>query len=63
MEPHNVLRFCCAAKMVIASEAREPNAYRDCSNRLLCGAGGWLPWPDFSSQRKAPDHSRGDRGM
>ncbi len=32
------LRFCCAAKMVTASEAREPDVYRDCSNRLLDGA-------------------------
>ncbi len=29
------LRFCCASKMWTASEVREPNAYRDCSNRLL----------------------------
>ena len=29
------LRFCCAAKMSTASVAREPSAYRDCSNRLL----------------------------
>ena len=29
------LRFCCAANVVTASEAREPDAYRDCSNRLL----------------------------
>ena len=26
------LRFCCAAKMVTASEAREPDGYRDSSN-------------------------------
>ena len=32
------LRFCCAANVVTASVAREPNADRDCSNRLL---GGW----------------------
>ncbi len=32
------LRFCCAANVVTASEAREPDAYRDCSNRLLGGA-------------------------
>ncbi len=31
------LRFCCAANVVTASEAREPDAYRDCSNRLLGG--------------------------
>ncbi len=29
------LRLCCAAKMVTASEAREPDAYRDSSDRLL----------------------------
>ncbi len=29
------LRFCCAANVVTASVAREPDAYRDCSNRLL----------------------------
>jgi len=29
------LRFCCAANVVTASEAREPDAYRDSSNRLL----------------------------
>ena len=29
------LRFCCAANVVTASEAREPVVYRDCSNRLL----------------------------
>ena len=28
-------RFCCATKMPNASEAREPSAYRDSSNRLL----------------------------
>ena len=28
-------RFCCAANVVTASEAREPDVYRDCSNRLL----------------------------
>ena len=32
------LRFCCAAKMVTASVARESDAYRDSSNRLLDGA-------------------------
>ncbi len=31
------LRFCCAANVVTASEAREPDVYRDCSNRLLYG--------------------------
>ena len=31
----NVSRFCCASKMGTASEAREPDAYRDSSNRLL----------------------------
>jgi hypothetical protein len=31
------LRFCCAANVVTASEAREADAYRDCSNRLLDG--------------------------
>ena len=30
------LRFCCAANVVTAGEAREPDAYRDSSNRLLC---------------------------
>ena len=35
--PSNGLRFCCASKMLTASEAREPNAYRDSSNRLLAG--------------------------
>ncbi len=29
------LRFCCAANVVTASEAREPDVCRDCSNRLL----------------------------
>ncbi len=29
------LRFCCAANVVTASVAREPDAYRDSSNRLL----------------------------
>ena len=29
------LRFCCAANVVTASEAREPDGYRDCSDRLL----------------------------
>ena len=29
------LRFCCAGKMVPASEAREPDGYRVSSNRLL----------------------------
>ena len=29
------LRFCCAANVATASEAREPDAYRDSSNRLL----------------------------
>ena len=32
------MRFCCAANVVTASEAREPDAYRDCSNRLLASA-------------------------
>ncbi len=32
------LRFCCAANVVTASVAREPDVYRDCSNRLLDGA-------------------------
>ncbi len=31
------LRFCCAANVVTASEARDPDGYRDCSNRLLGG--------------------------
>ncbi len=31
------LRFCCAANVVTASEAREPDVYRDCSNRVLDG--------------------------
>ncbi len=29
------LRFCCAANVVTESAAREPDVYRDCSNRLL----------------------------
>ncbi len=29
------LRFCCAANVVTASEAREPHVYRDSSNRSL----------------------------
>ena len=29
------LRFCCAANVVTSSEAREPDAYRDSSNRWL----------------------------
>ncbi len=29
------LRFCCAANVVTAGVAREPDGYRDCSNRLL----------------------------
>ena len=29
------LRFCCAANVVTASEAREPDGCRDCSNRLV----------------------------
>ncbi len=33
------LRFCCAANVVTASVAREPDVYRDCSNRLLDGFG------------------------
>jgi len=33
------LRLCCAANVVTASEAREVEGYRDCSNRLLeCGS-------------------------
>ena len=31
------LHFCCAPNVVTAGEAREPEVYRDCSNRLLCG--------------------------
>ena len=31
------LRFCCVANVVTASEAREPDVYRDSSNRLLGG--------------------------
>ncbi len=31
------MRFCCASKMWTVSEAREPEAYRDSSNRLLGG--------------------------
>ena len=31
------LRFCCATNVVTASEAREPDVYRDSSNRLLGG--------------------------
>ena len=33
--PQSSLRFCCASKMPTASEAREPDLYRDRSNRLL----------------------------
>ena len=29
------LRFCCAANVVTVSVAREPDVYRDCSNRSL----------------------------
>ena len=29
------LRFYCASKMSTASVAREPDGFRDCSNRLL----------------------------
>ncbi len=29
------LRFCCAANVVTAGEAREPDVYRDSSNRVL----------------------------
>ena len=42
------LRFCCAANVVTASEAREPDAYRDSSNRLLCG---WITAQSFSVRR------------
>jgi len=31
------LRFCCAANVVTASVARDPDVYRDSSNRLLGG--------------------------
>ena len=31
------MRFCCASKMVTASEAREPDGYRNGSNRSLGG--------------------------
>jgi hypothetical protein len=34
------LRFCCAINLPTASEAREPDVYRDSSNRLLDGAAG-----------------------
>ena len=27
------LRFCCASNLPTASEARDPDGYRDCSNR------------------------------
>jgi hypothetical protein len=33
----NGLRFYCATKMWTASEARELDVYRECSNRLLAG--------------------------
>ena len=42
------LRFCCAANVVTASEAREPDVYRDCSNRLLGGAPGRVVVVRFS---------------
>ena len=35
VRPNTDLRFCCAANVVTASEARDPDAYRDSSNRLL----------------------------
>ena len=40
----------CAANVVTASEAREPNAYRDCSNRLLeSRPSRYTPLPNFLS--------------
>ncbi len=47
------MRFCCAAKMPSASEAREPDAYRDSSNHLLDSAGPevgtWIVTADLAS--------------
>ena len=43
------LRFYCAANVVTASVAREPDAYRDSSNRLLGGL------DSYSKCNKAPD--------
>ncbi len=36
------LRFYCAANVVTASVAREPNVTRDSSNRLLDGGPIWV---------------------
>ena len=44
-------RFCCAANVVTASEAREPDVYRDCSNRLLDGL------DSYSKCNKPPDRT------
>ena len=38
-----VSRFWCASKMVTASGVREPDAYRDGSNRLLDSAAPEIP--------------------
>ncbi len=47
------LRFCCAADVVTVSEARELDAYRDGSNRLLDSAGPevgtWIVAADLAS--------------
>ena len=45
---HAVLRRCCAANVVTSGVAREPDVYRDCSNRLLrvvpSGGSFSCPW-------------------
>ena len=48
--PITDLRFWCAANVVTASEAREPDAYRDSSNRLL---GDWRAY----DAEATPPHS------
>ena len=37
------LRFCCASNMVTVSEAREPDVYRDSSNRLILPRRAYRP--------------------
>ena len=56
----NGLRFCCAAKMPTASGAREPQAYRDRSRRLLeCAAGrsDSRPRSVIHSEKRGPSHA------
>ena len=47
------LRFCCAANVVTAGEARERDTYRDSSDRLLDSAGpevgAWIVTADLAS--------------